>query len=133
MALAQALGLGERVRLLDWIDDEDLPALYAEALTFAYPSEYEGFGLQLCEAMAVGCPVLAARASCLPEILGDGGETFSLDGVAELAAQIRRLAEDPTYRASLSARAVARSLAFSWRRTAEQTVAVYRSVDENRR
>ena len=58
---------------MNWVEDEDLPALYAGALAFAYPSEYEGFGLQLCEAMAVGCPTLAARASCLPEVLGEGG------------------------------------------------------------
>ena len=65
-----SLGLGDRLRLLGWVEDADLPALYAEALAFAYPSEYEGFGLQLVESMAVGCPTLAARATCLPEVLG---------------------------------------------------------------
>ena len=122
------LGLGDRLHLLDWVEEEDLPALYAEALAFAYPSEYEGFGLQLCESMAVGCPTLAARATCLPEVLGDGGATFALDDPAELAGLLRRVATDDAFRADLSARARARSSAFSWRRTAEGTVAVYREL-----
>lgn len=125
---ARSLGLGDRLRLLGWVEDEDLPALYAEALGFAYPSEYEGFGLQLCEAMATGCPTLAARATCLPEVLGDGGVTFALDDPGELAAQLRRLAGDGAYREDLVRRARSRSAAFSWRRTAEQTVAVYRDA-----
>ena len=69
-ALVRSCGVAERVRLLGWVEDEDLPALYAEALGFVYPSRHEGFGLQACEAMAVGCPTLAARATALPEVLG---------------------------------------------------------------
>ncbi len=75
--LADELHIADRTTMLGWIDDEDLPAIYSGALCFAYPSEYEGFGLQLCEAMATGCPTFASRATCLPEILGDGGETFA--------------------------------------------------------
>jgi glycosyltransferase involved in cell wall biosynthesis len=126
--LARGLGVGDRLHLLDWVDEEDLPALYAEALAFAYSSEYEGFGLQLCESMAVGCPTLAARATCLPEVLGDGGATFALGDPSELAALLRRVATDEAFRSDLSARARARSSAFSWRRTAEETVAVYRDL-----
>ena len=126
--LANGLGLGDRLRLLDWVEEEDLPALYAEALAFAYPSEYEGFGLQLCESMAVGCPTLAARATCLPEVLGSGGETFSLEDTSELAALLRRVATEESFRSELSSRARARSADFSWRRTAEGTVAVYREL-----
>ncbi len=75
--LSRSLSIGTRVRLLGWVHERDLPALYAGALCFVYPSEYEGFGLQLCEAMAAGCPTLAARATSLPEVLGAGGETFA--------------------------------------------------------
>ncbi len=127
-ALANSLGLGDRLHLLGWVEDADLPALYAEAIAFAYPSEYEGFGLQLCEAMAVGCPTLAARATCLPEVLGDGGDTFGLEDPAELAGLLRRAATDEGYRAELSARGRTRGEAFSWRRTAEQTLDVYREL-----
>jgi glycosyltransferase involved in cell wall biosynthesis len=126
--LAESAGVAGAVRLLGRIEDSELPALYAEALAFVYPSAYEGFGLQLCEAMTVGCPVLAARASSLPEILGSGGETFALDGQDELVGLLRRVVLDAAVRAALSARARARASAFSWRRTAELTLDVYRDA-----
>lgn len=126
--LAHALGVGDRVRLLGYVPDAELPALYAEARGFVYPSAYEGFGLQLVEAMAVGTPILAARATCLPEILGSGGETFALTDPSELAALLRRLVGDPAFRADLAARARARARDFSWSRAAAETVAVYRDA-----
>jgi glycosyltransferase involved in cell wall biosynthesis len=123
--LAESLGMGPQLRLLNWVEDNDLPALYAEAIAFVYPSEYEGFGLQLCEAMAVGCPTIAARATCLPEVLGRGGETFELGATDELVQLLQRLHGDEEFRSELRHRALARSGEFSWRKTAEETVAVY--------
>ena len=116
----------DRVRLLGWVDEDDLRALYAEAVAFVYPSRHEGFGLQVCEAMAMGCPVFAARATSLPEVLGDGGETFTLDGVGELAALLKRVTSDPAFRDDLVAKALRRSAEFSWRKAAAETAAVYR-------
>jgi glycosyltransferase involved in cell wall biosynthesis len=124
--LAKCSGVQDRVQLLGYVPDADLPALYAEALAFVYPSAYEGFGLQLCEAMAAGCPTLAARATSLPEVLGDGGETFSLDSPTELANLFRRVALEAGFRDGLVQRAHMRSTAFSWRKTAEATAKVYR-------
>jgi glycosyltransferase involved in cell wall biosynthesis len=128
LALAGSLGIGDRIRLIGWVGDDDLPALYAGALCFVYPSEYEGFGLQLCEAMAVGCPVLASAATSLPEVVGAGGETFDLGSTGTLASLLRRVASEPAFRAELACRALLRSADFSWRRTAEATVAVYREL-----
>jgi glycosyltransferase involved in cell wall biosynthesis len=125
---ARVCGMADRVHRLGWAEEADLPALYAEALVFVNPSAYEGFGLQLCEAMAVGCPTLAARATALPEVLGAGGETFHLDAPDELAGLLRRVATEPDYREELSRRARARSADFSWSRTAEATLEVYHSV-----
>jgi glycosyltransferase involved in cell wall biosynthesis len=130
LSLAKALGVGERIRFLGRVEDANLPALYAEALCFVYPSTYEGFGLQLCEAMAVGCPILAARASCLPEVLGDGGETFPLDDPSVLARLLRKIAGEAEYRSLLADRAKTRAESFSWRKTAQETLAVYRQVIE---
>jgi glycosyltransferase involved in cell wall biosynthesis len=127
-ALAAELGCADRVSLLGFVPDAELPALYAGALAFVYPSEYEGFGLQVCEAMAVGCPVLVARATSLPEIAGSGGETFALDETAELAGLLRRVACDDAFREDLAVRAKARSADFSWDKSAAETVAVYRRV-----
>jgi len=126
--LARELQVADRIRILGWIDDEDLPAIYSGALCFAYPSEYEGFGLQLCEAMATGCPTFAARATSLPEVLGEGGETFALDTPDALAALLRRVSTDEDFRKGLSDRARVRSREFSWAETARQTLSVYESL-----
>lgn len=117
-----------RVRFLGWVTDNDLPALYAEALCFVYPSKYEGFGLQICEAMAAGCPTLAARVSSLPEVLGNGGLTFTLTDTGELVNLLRRVAEDFEFRTDLARRAKKEAGRFSWKFTAEKTWAVYRSA-----
>jgi glycosyltransferase involved in cell wall biosynthesis len=127
---ADSVGVQAKLLLPGGIKDSQLAALYAGALAFVYPSHYEGFGLQLCEAMAVGCPVLAARATSLPEVLGNGGETFDLSAPDELIALLRRIQVDSAFRDSLSARAKARSADFCWRRTAEQTVSAYRCALE---
>jgi glycosyltransferase involved in cell wall biosynthesis len=126
--LARELDVADRTRILGWIDDDDLPTIYAGALCFAYPSEYEGFGLQLCEAMATGCPTLAARETSLTEVLGAGGETFPLDSSGSLAELLRRVSMDDSFCKDLSDRARARSLEFSWAETARQTLSVYESL-----
>ncbi len=129
---ARRSGVSRSVKLLGFVPDPRLPALYAEALCFVYPSRDEGFGLQLCEAMAVGCPVLAARAGSLPEVLGRGGDTFSPSERSELSNLLRRVDRSPDYRAALARRAKERGAAFSWRATAERTLDVYRQAMEDR-
>lgn len=127
MQLAESLEIAERVKLLGWVDDTDLPALYAEALCFVYPSEYEGFGLQLCEAMTVGCPVLAARSSCLPEILGEGGETFDLDNYSCLKQLLIQVCTDIKFRKYLSECAQKKAKFYLWSNNAVATHNVYSS------
>lgn len=126
--LGDQLGLGDRLRLVGFIPDEELPAWYAGAMAFVYPSVYEGFGLQLVEAMAMGTPTLAARSSCLPEVLGNGGVTFGLDDPRELAEWLQRLATSPADRDNLRERARQRGRDFSWDRAAAATAALYRQV-----
>src|SRR6266545_990937 len=70
-ATIERLGIGDRVRVLDFVHDNDLPALYNLACAFAYPSIYEGFGLPALEALACGTPVITADNSSLPEVVGD--------------------------------------------------------------
>jgi glycosyltransferase involved in cell wall biosynthesis len=128
LELAQALDIADRLILLEWVEDVDLPALYAEALCFVYPSEYEGFGLQLCEAMAVGCPVLAARATCLPEIVGEGGMLFSLEDITALMANLKEIFTNPDYHHQLSQQSRLRSNYFQWKNTAQESLRVYEGL-----
>lgn len=125
-SLCKKLGVADRVHWLGWIEEAHLPALYTGALAFIYPSEYEGFGLQLCEAMACGCPVLAANATSLPEVLGEGGETFQLSEPVELTAALDRLTCDDGLRSRQGKRGRNRVADLSWNQTAEKTADVYR-------
>jgi glycosyltransferase involved in cell wall biosynthesis len=122
-----ARGAADRVVFTGFVPDATLISLYRRALAFVYPSLYEGFGLQLCEAMSLGCPVLAADVTSLPEVLGAGGDTFSPHDIRVLRGMLERVHRDPGYRADLCARAEKRALDFSWRRTAELTYDVYLS------
>ena len=125
---ARALGLAERVRFAGYVAGEELPLWYNAAGIFAYPSVYEGFGLPLLEAMACGTPVIAADTSSLPEVVGDAGLLVDPREVDDLANAIRRLAGSETLRDDLAVRGLTRAAAYSWRRTAEETLAVYRDV-----
>ena len=116
------------VRMLGWLFDDDLVSLYAGALAFVHPARRESFGLQLCEAMELGCPVLAARAGAFPEVLSHGGETFALSESDELVGLLRRLTADSSFREDLARRAKERSRDLSWSRTAEETISIYKQV-----
>ncbi|MFZ0314377.1 MAG: glycosyltransferase family 1 protein [Candidatus Korobacteraceae bacterium] len=120
-----ALGLAERVLRPGAIADEDLPALYQGAVALVHPSRYEGFGLQVVEAMASGIPVLASRSSSLPEVLGGCGLLFDPEDPASIAAQMERIACDQNLRTGLMASGRERARFFSWRKAAEQTLRLY--------
>jgi len=119
------LGLGQRMHCPGRIDDADLPALYQAALAFVHPSRYEGFGLQLVEAMSSGIPVLASNTTSFPEVLGDAGLLFDPTNPRAIALEIERIYRDPNLRAELAARGRERARQFSWRRTASQTLRLY--------
>ncbi|MBS1213459.1 MAG: glycosyl transferase, group 1 [Proteobacteria bacterium] len=117
-----------QIRRLGYVPDEALPALYSGARAFVYPSLYEGFGLPPLEAMACGAPVIVSNRSSLPEVVGDVGlqvDALDVDGLAQAMSQI---IEDDVLRASLRQRGMERAKGFSWRRCAEETLAVYRKV-----
>lgn len=125
---ARSLEIDSRVHFTGSVPDADLPALYSGAAALVYPSRLEGFGLQLVEAMAAGCPILASNVTSLPEVLGDGGELFSPDDADQLAALFLKLDIDPAWRAQLAERACRRSHDFSWENTAAETLSLYREM-----
>jgi glycosyltransferase involved in cell wall biosynthesis len=106
----------------------DLPALYAGAECFVFPSLYEGFGLPVLEAMAAGTPVVASRVGAIPEVAGDAALLVDARRPAELAEAIGTVLSDATLRARLVARGRARARQFTWEAVARQTLAVYESA-----
>ena len=117
-----------RARMLGYVEQRHLPALYGAATVFAYPSLYEGFGLPPLEAMACGTAVVATDATALPEVLGDAALLVPAHDRTALASGLRRLVGDEAYRAELAAAGIRRARSFSWTRTAALTADVYRSL-----
>ena len=109
-----------------YVADEDLPMLYGGADALCYPSRYEGFGLPPLEAMACGCPVLCARTSSLPEVVGDAGILLPPDDSNAWANALDKLLSSEAVRARWRDRGLERAALFSWEETARQTLKVYR-------
>jgi glycosyltransferase involved in cell wall biosynthesis len=107
------------VRLLGYVPDRALADLYRHAACFVLPSLYEGFGLPALEAMANGCPVLAARAGSIPEVCGDAAVYFDPYNPASLARALREIADRPAMRDELRVRAQDRLDCYTWRGNAE--------------
>jgi glycosyltransferase involved in cell wall biosynthesis len=127
-AKAEALGLSDRVRFVGFIDGADLPLWYAAATVFTLPSLYEGFGMPLLEAMACGTPVVTTTSSSLPEVVGDAGLTVPPTDADALGAALLRALTDVDLRAEMRERGLRQARRFSWRATAERTLAVYQDA-----
>lgn len=120
--------LGGRVQRLFPVPEEDLPALYRGAQALLFPSYFEGFGLPALESMACGTPVVAARATSLPEVVGEGGWLFDPHDSRELLACLAEVAAHPERRAEKAAAALARARTFTWEASARAHVRIYESL-----
>lgn len=122
------LQLGDTVRFLGGVRNEELVYLYNAASVFVLPSFYEGFGLPPLEAMACGTPVIVSNVSSLPEVVSDAGLLIAPDDVEGLAVAMVRVLSDSALRDELRAKGLKRAQTFSWERAARETLAVYRQV-----
>ncbi len=122
------LGIEEYVRWIGPVDEADKPGVYRMANVAVFPSRYEGFGLGPLEAMACGTPTVAAEASSIPEVVGDGAYLVDPDDSRALGGAIIATLIQPDLRESLRNLGLARATHFSWQRTARETLAVYRQV-----
>lgn len=113
------------VILLDYVAEEDLPALYGLSQLFVYPSLYEGFGLPPLEAMACGTPVLTSDTSSLPEVVGDAALRVDPYDTDALANAIAKALSEPSLRKRLSRKGIERARAFTWDRSASEVLKVY--------
>lgn len=119
------LGIAHRVRRLGRIPREDLDWLYREAMALAFPSRFEGFGMPVLEAMARGCPVLAADATALPEVVGSAGMLVPPDDVAGWTAAMLELLCDDGRRMDLRVAGMERAARFSWASAVASLEAAY--------
>jgi glycosyltransferase involved in cell wall biosynthesis len=122
----EALGLAEQVIFPGFIPGDELPDWYAAATAFVFPSRFEGFGLPVLEAMACGTPVVCSRAPGVSEVAGDAALTFPPHDVDALAAALEVVVNQPAARQELAKRGLAQAARFTWRRSAETTLAIYR-------
>jgi glycosyltransferase involved in cell wall biosynthesis len=123
-ALARC-GIDHRVDRLGYVTEEQKVALYRGADAFVYPSVAEGFGLQVVESMASGCPVITTTGSAPEEVGGEAVELVPAREPEALRAAIERVLGDRDRRDALRANGLARAAGFTWARTAEGTVGTY--------
>jgi glycosyltransferase involved in cell wall biosynthesis len=123
-----ALKLDDHLIWLENLPSEALPALYNGAGVLVQPSFYEGFGFPPLEAMACGTPTVVARRGALPEVVGETGLLIDPERPDEIAAALARALTDSAFRARSRAAGRARAQHFTWQRTAQIALAVYRRV-----
>ena len=118
----------QRVIYTGYIPDADLNSLYNGALVFVLPSFCEGFGLPALEAMSCGTVVIGSSTTSIPEVVGDAGLFFDPHSKSELVDRLRRVIDDEALRQDLGRRSLERAATFSWHRSAEETLQVFREL-----
>ncbi|MBU6389258.1 glycosyltransferase family 4 protein [Patescibacteria group bacterium] len=126
--LATQLGIAGQTQFLGYVSDEQLAELYRKATLLVYPSFYEGFGLPVIEALAVGTPVVTSTVSSLPEVLGDGGIACDPGDPAGIARAIQEIISDARQYEKYSRAGYRFAERFSWEKAAQQTKAVIAEV-----
>ncbi len=121
-------GLQDKVLFPGFIGDDDLPAVYSLADVFVFPSLAEGFGLPPLEAMACGTPCVVSNSSSLPEVTGAAALLFDPTSLDAFEDAVLRILTEPDLCDGLRAAGLQQASRFSWKRAAEETLAVYRSA-----
>jgi glycosyltransferase involved in cell wall biosynthesis len=123
---AQEGDFRSRIYLLGYVPEEQMPGLYAGASMVVMPSLYEGFGIPLLEAMACGTPVVSSNASSLPEVVGDAGVLINPTDRKAWTEAMSDLLTNAQQRSDLRLRGIERAKRFSWLKTAQGTLEVYK-------
>jgi alpha-1,3-rhamnosyl/mannosyltransferase len=126
--IVRSLGACEWTRWISPVEERDLPALYAGAAAFIFPSLYEGFGFPVIEAMACGAPVACSNASSLPEVAGDAALLFAPESPSSIEEAMTRIWQDASVAEDLREKGFRQAARFSWERTARKTLEIYRGV-----
>jgi glycosyltransferase involved in cell wall biosynthesis len=129
LRLVQTKGMSHRLQLVGWVDPIDVPAFYNLADCFVYPSLYEGFGLCLVEAMACGCPVVAASTGALPEVAQGAALLVDPRSPVEMKNAVLKVIADANVRKQFVDRGLARSKEFTWQRCAIETLKIFHELN----
>ncbi|MEW6607486.1 MAG: glycosyltransferase family 1 protein [bacterium] len=121
------------VILTGYVPQDELPLLYCGASLFVYPSFFEGFGLPALESMACGCPVAAANATSLPEVIGEAGVLFNPFATKEMVETVYRILNNEEMRKELVKKGLERVKKFSWQQTAIKTLSIFKEVSEGKK
>lgn len=124
------LGITDRVKRLGYVSYHDLDALYHAASAVVFPSRFEGFGAPVLEAMSRGCPVVAADATALPEVVGQAGRLVSPDNSEDWCRAMVDLVDDTELRSQFAKAGIERAREFNWANSAETLENCYRLVLE---
>ncbi|MFA5160156.1 MAG: glycosyltransferase family 1 protein [Candidatus Omnitrophota bacterium] len=111
-----------------YLDPDSLNALYCGAEALVFPSLYEGFGIPILEAMASGCPVITSDSTSTPEVAGDAGMLVCPYDTAAIANAMKRVTSDPVLCRELRKKGFEQIKKFSWRKTARETIEVYKEL-----
>lgn len=122
MAMAKELNVDDRIHPLGSLPEAELIQLYQAADVYIDPSLYEGFGLQVVEAMACGVPVVCSNTTSLPEIVGDAAITCDPNDPVALAAGLEAVLNDSERAATMRAAGIRQAGRFSWQRTTRELV-----------
>jgi len=122
---AARLGIADRVITTGYVDERELQDLYQGSVALVLPSLYEGFGLPVLEAMTYGTPVLAARTSSIPEVLGDTGIYFDPRDEDSLIAALEDACRKPAALSELAKNARERARSFTWDKVADTVFKIY--------
>lgn len=118
----------DKIHMLGFVEDEDVVALYTSASVFLMPSLYEGFGLPVVEAMSCGCPVITTNKGSLKEVAQDAAVIVDPENIDEIAQAIQKIVGNKTYAKKLSEKGLQQAKKFSWKKTADETIASYKKT-----
>jgi glycosyltransferase involved in cell wall biosynthesis len=130
---ARDSGVADRIRFFGFVSDRDLLQLYNACDVFVFPSFYEGFGLPALEAMACGRAVVCSHTSALPEVVDGAAILFDPYSTDQMVRAIADLLLDSELRQRMERLGLQRAAHFSWQKTAERTLEVFREVVEKPR
>ena len=126
--IGHAKDFQDRIIITGRIPDEDLASIYSHANSFYYMSFYEGFGLPPLEAMQCGTPSVVSDTSSLPEVVGDAGILLDPKDQESLVKSMWKLYSDEVYRNELSEKSLLQAKKFSWEKTVQQHIDIYKQI-----